>query len=90
MNGHIYVQSERGKGSLFMVNLPLGRTEQKEANETFSTGFHNCEPGKAENQSMEFHGERVLIVEDNEINRDIAIALLEMKDLVVDLSLIHI
>ena len=29
MNGHIYVQSERGKGSLFMVNLPLGRTEQK-------------------------------------------------------------
>lgn len=84
MNGHIYVQSERGKGSLFMVNLPLGRTEQKEANETFSTGFHNCEPGKAENQSMEFHGERVLIVEDNEINRDIAIALLEMKDLVVD------
>ena len=45
---HICVQSERG-GSLFMVNLPLGRTEQKGSNETFLLDFITANREKAGN-----------------------------------------
>ena len=43
-----------------------------------------------EEKQTGIEGKRVLLVEDNDINREIVIELLEMNHVHVDLSLIHI
>lgn len=98
MGGTIEVQSEQGKGTEFMIRIPMrvcsgeksadhcsgekrmdhdfGRPSADRVEETFS-------PMTAGN---DFSGRHVLLVEDNELNREIATAILREYGFEVDIA----
>lgn len=73
MGGTISVESQLNKGTAFLVEL---RFETAEA----SCGLRSLEEEKneADDTAQIFAGRRILIVEDNEINAEIACGLLDM------------
>ena len=76
MGGTIEVFSEKGKGSEFVINIsfPLDPDAKKDNAEGFSQG----------DAESAFAGMRVLLVEDDPDNRDIAEAMLEQLGFTVD------
>lgn len=85
MQGDIRVESEVGKGSTFYVSVSLKQAEQQVSEEVLKSE-ESKEVGTEEMSAAELlahaketfsSGKRVLLVEDNEINREIALALLE-------------
>ena len=79
MNGEIHVDSKLGEGSVFTVTIffKIG----SDAEEQVSTSSYN---GVKELQSADYSGERILLVDDNELNLEIAEELLEMTGLTID------
>ena len=75
MNGTIDVKSAPGKGSIFTVTVTAAIQKQPLAQG--STAYTQPDIDKLK-------GKKVLLVEDNEINKEIAQELLEMTDFVVD------
>lgn len=76
MNGQIYIESELGKGTI--VTFRFKFKIQK-------TPFDGKEKNKAKKQKrVSLKGKRVLLVEDNELNREIAKDILEIQQLIVD------
>ncbi len=74
MGGGVIVSSEYGKGSEFVVQLPFFVTEnsdmldmKKDKSESGDTGYE---------KTYDFSGKHVLLAEDNETNREIAVELL--------------
>ena len=78
MHGTLEIKSELGKGSTFVVELPFGEAtdEQKEA------VLHPTQNGDKE--KTQFTGKKVLLVEDNALNAEIAMELLQSIGLSVD------
>ena len=74
MGGEIELESREGQGSRFSFSLRFAASEEPE--ETFTT-----EPDDA---AYDFSGCRILLVEDNELNTEIAKTLLEMHGFTVD------
>lgn len=74
MGGKVTVQSEYGKGSEFKVELPfaLGDNTQKIEWRKDNSECRKC----AESKSYDFSGKHILLAEDNELNREIAVQLL--------------
>jgi PAS domain S-box-containing protein len=82
MDGKIEVESKLGRGTRFAVTIRLEKS--------ISTDESHCGEIKQVTEqgqkidSARFHGERILLVEDNELNLEIAKTLLELQGAVID------
>ena len=74
MGGHVAVHSKYGKGSEFEVDLPFTVTE----NSHMIDWKADRSPDKrgVESKTYNFGGKHILLAEDNELNREIAVELL--------------
>ena len=77
MGGEIWVESEAGNGSCFSITVPLGIPQN---GITAETSVHRP-PGM---EDADFFGKRILLVDDIDINLEIAVALLEPTRLTID------
>ncbi len=81
MKGHISVKSEIGKGTLFIVDIPLERAERDKR-----SGVQSKKQTINVSNDYVFNGERILVAEDNEINMEIMINILEQKGFTYELA----
>lgn len=88
MGGEAGVKSEAGEGSTFWFTATLGVSlEQKGLPERHPDIFAVSEDENAlEEKLATISGARVLLVEDNEINREVAVGLLTEAGLLVDIA----
>lgn len=78
MNGTIQVESRKGEGTAFTAALPFKRDavkNERNVHDTFK---------EADMKKLHFSGQKILLAEDNELNREIAKELLEAYGLIVD------
>ena len=68
LGGTIEFESEKGKGTKFIVTLPYRISENQEPADSLE---------RVETDTARFAGKKVLLVEDNELNREISTAILE-------------
>lgn len=75
MGGEITADSVIGKGTIISVRLPLVKSQPDE-----------LEPEKTEAQNINLAGKRILIAEDNEVNKIIIAAMLEPTGATIELA----
>jgi len=80
MKGTIEVESEKGRGTEFVVRLALPFAPERPAEEN-GPERPPCASGA---EPVDFSRMRILLVEDNEINREIALAVLSQAGFAVD------
>ena len=69
MNGSIFVETELGKGTEFILNVEFKLQEEED--------YEAAPKARGECQAVDFSGKKILLVEDNELNREIAVELLK-------------
>ena len=88
MGGSIVVRSEPGRGSLFLLDIPF--PEADGAGEADSADYGG-QPENEENEEIcleqkQFAGKRVMIVEDNELNREITAEIVQAAGAWTDMA----
>ena len=84
MNGHIEVQSEKGKGTTFTVTVTLGTVENAEQIDGDKLAAQ-AEAENAEEQAVvDLSGKKILLAEDVDVNAEIMMMLLTQKEMLVD------
>ena len=78
MGGTLKIESELGKGSEFIVEIPFPEATQKQKDAVLNRSE------KPEEATPLYVGKKVLLVEDNALNAEIATELLQMIGLSVD------
>ena len=78
MQGTLEIQSELGKGSRFIVELPFAEATEAQK----ETVLHPAQ--NEDREKAQFNGKKVLLVEDNALNAEIAMELLQSIGLSVD------
>lgn len=76
MNGNIEIESEYGKGSRFIITICL----------TFANSPASAAPSEIMQLQESFSNLRILLVEDNELNRQIATEMLELLNANVEIA----
>ena len=87
MDGDIQVESRLGEGTRFTVTVYLKLQEKGAENDgTDGTGWDSSggDESLAGIESLDFSGRRALLVEDNDLNREIAMEILETAGLAVE------
>lgn len=88
MGGTISVKSGMGEGTTFTVKIPLEAADEEctgdEAVQALLGGALQITRENHSVKEYQFHHERILLVEDNQINMEIAETLLTMQGLVVE------
>ncbi len=77
-----YVYTRAGADAF--IPLPLFTTRLATGLFSFTDQFRERQQEEAEHAAHNFHGKRILLAEDNEINREIAVELLGMANLRID------
>jgi PAS domain S-box-containing protein len=80
MNGKIWVESEPGKGSSFIFKADFGHGDEEEI------AARSSKKGFDEESLRSIQGARILVVEDNEINQQVAQEILEKAGFVIDIA----
>ena len=80
MNGKIWVESEPGKGSSFIFTAAFGHGDEAEITARVEQKGFNDETLKS------IQGAIILLVEDNEINQQVAREMLEQAGFVIDIA----
>ena len=83
MAGEIWCESTPGQGSSFCFTAWFGLCEEKDLEQCRS---QNTIKPKDKGLPFDFSGVRILLVEDNQINQQLAIALLQQTGAVLDLA----
>jgi CheY-like chemotaxis protein/two-component sensor histidine kinase len=83
MGGDIWVESESGKGTRFIFNVFVQRGKQ-DTNAASRSETDGRSPEEYHAKSGEFSGQKLLLVEDVDINREILIALLTDTGILID------
>lgn len=81
MNGHIKCKSQKGEGTTFLVELKLEKVDR------FGGMWinHTNENKPVDKEEIKkLAGKRILMAEDNALNREIAVTMLEMLEMQVD------
>lgn len=79
MGGHIKAKSKKGEGTTFIVEIKMNFVDKHK--EMWIT---NEKSGQNVDNTACLIGKKVLLVEDNELNQEIAITILEMSHMKVD------
>ena len=82
MNGHIEVESEKGKGTTFTVTVTLGESGRREPDTADAPDAKD--PGAPVAGNLK--GRRVLLAEDMEVNAEIMVMVLSMKEIEADVA----
>lgn len=77
MHGKLSIESEVGKGSVFAVEIPFEQASEDEINSLRTPSSDNSEDAP-------YKGKKVLLVEDNALNAEIATELLSSLGLITD------
>jgi len=78
MQGEIWIESEEGSGSSFIFCLEFSTCSEEQVAKA-SIKKHET----LENSLTQLHGARILLVEDNELNQELAYELLSAKNIAV-------